>query len=63
MLLDATAVPSDRGGVGRYVDGLVCALRRPIVVNDDVHASRGESQRDGSPHPPARARHERYAIR
>ena len=26
MLLDATAVPSDRGGVGRYVDGLVCAL-------------------------------------
>ena len=26
MLLDATAVPADRGGVGRYVDGLVCAL-------------------------------------
>ncbi len=26
MLLDATAVPSDRGGVGRYVDGLVSAL-------------------------------------
>ena len=26
MLLDATAVPSDRGGVGRYVDGLVGAL-------------------------------------
>lgn len=26
VLLDATAVPADRGGVGRYVDGLVPAL-------------------------------------
>ena len=26
VLLDATAVPSDRGGVGRYVDGLIGAL-------------------------------------
>ncbi len=26
MLLDATAVPTDRGGVGRYVDSLVAAL-------------------------------------
>ncbi|HWO63821.1 MAG TPA: glycosyltransferase family 1 protein [Umezawaea sp.] len=26
MLIDATAVPSDRGGVGRYVDSLVAAL-------------------------------------
>lgn len=26
VLLDATAVPSNRGGVGRYVDGLVAAL-------------------------------------
>ncbi len=26
VLLDATAVPADRGGVGRYVDGLVSAL-------------------------------------
>ena len=26
MLVDATAVPADRGGVGRYVDGLVSAL-------------------------------------
>ncbi len=26
MLVDATAVPADRGGVGRYVDGLVGAL-------------------------------------
>ena len=26
VLLDATAVPADRGGVGRYIDGLVAAL-------------------------------------
>jgi glycosyltransferase involved in cell wall biosynthesis len=26
VLVDATAVPADRGGVGRYVDGLVTAL-------------------------------------
>ncbi|HTE72498.1 MAG TPA: glycosyltransferase family 1 protein [Actinomycetes bacterium] len=26
VLLDATAVPADRGGVGRYVDGLVAGL-------------------------------------
>jgi glycosyltransferase involved in cell wall biosynthesis len=26
VLLDATSVPGDRGGVGRYVDGLVAAL-------------------------------------
>ncbi|MCE6999345.1 glycosyltransferase family 4 protein [Saccharothrix sp. S26] len=26
MLIDATAVPTDRGGVGRYVDSLVAAL-------------------------------------
>jgi len=28
VLVDATAVPSDRGGVGRYVDGLLSALAR-----------------------------------
>lgn len=28
VLLDATAVPAERGGVGRYVDNLVPALRR-----------------------------------
>ncbi len=35
VLLDATAVPADRGGVGRYVDGLVAALdtaRAELVV-------------------------------
>jgi len=26
VLLDATAVPADRGGVGRYVDSLAAAL-------------------------------------
>jgi glycosyltransferase involved in cell wall biosynthesis len=26
VLVDATAVPADRGGVGRYVDGLIAAL-------------------------------------
>ncbi len=28
MLFDATSVPADRGGVGRYVDGLLAALSR-----------------------------------
>lgn len=28
VLVDATAVPADRGGVGRYVDGLIAALGR-----------------------------------
>ncbi|MGH3770390.1 MAG: glycosyltransferase family 4 protein [Pseudonocardiaceae bacterium] len=36
MLIDATAVPADRGGVGRYVDCLVAALEAdgaaPMVV-------------------------------
>jgi glycosyltransferase involved in cell wall biosynthesis len=26
VLIDATAVPADRGALGRYVDGLICAL-------------------------------------
>ncbi len=36
VVLDATAVPADRGGVGRYVDALIAALavagRPPVVV-------------------------------
>src|SRR5512138_1888656 len=28
VLVDATSVPADRGGVGRYVDGLLGALNR-----------------------------------
>ncbi|WP_166879397.1 MULTISPECIES: glycosyltransferase family 1 protein [unclassified Salinibacterium] len=31
MLLDATAIPRDRGGVGRYLDGVVPALQRTDV--------------------------------
>jgi glycosyltransferase involved in cell wall biosynthesis len=37
VVLDATAVPADRGGVGRYVDGLVAGSvdigRDPVVVS------------------------------
>ncbi|MBC7761471.1 MAG: glycosyltransferase family 4 protein [Candidatus Saccharibacteria bacterium] len=32
ILLDATAVPLDRGGVGRYVDALVAALETPFYL-------------------------------
>ncbi|TKR23665.1 glycosyltransferase family 4 protein, partial [Cellulomonas hominis] len=28
VLVDATAIPADRGGVGRYVDDLLPALAR-----------------------------------
>jgi glycosyltransferase involved in cell wall biosynthesis len=31
-LIDATAVPADRGGVGRYVDGIISAFEGEIVV-------------------------------
>jgi glycosyltransferase involved in cell wall biosynthesis len=34
VLIDATSVPADRGGVGRYVDGLLGALGR--VADDSV---------------------------
>ncbi|MBO1750952.1 glycosyltransferase family 4 protein [Actinotalea sp. BY-33] len=32
MLIDATAIPADRGGVGRYVDALLPALARQDVA-------------------------------
>ncbi len=32
VLIDATAVPADRGGVGRYVDGVVSELQGQVVV-------------------------------
>ena len=32
VLLDATAIPGDRGGVGRYVDGLVAAYPHELVI-------------------------------
>src|SRR6266699_2526169 len=34
VLVDATSVPADRGGVGRYVDGLLGALGK--VTGTDV---------------------------
>lgn len=44
VLLDATAVPADRGGVGRYIDGLVAALsaagQRLVVVCQRSDAER-----------------------
>jgi glycosyltransferase involved in cell wall biosynthesis len=53
VLVDATAVPADRGGVGRYVDGLIAALH-------DVHAElaivcqRADAERYGRIAPEAR---------
>lgn len=46
MLVDATAVPADRGGVGRYVDGLIAALG---VLDADlaVVCQRADSERYG----------------
>ncbi|MHB1173131.1 MAG: glycosyltransferase family 4 protein [Lacisediminihabitans sp.] len=32
VLIDATAVPANRGGVGRYVDALVAALNTPFYL-------------------------------
>ena len=32
VLIDLTAVPADRGGVGRYVDGVVAALEGELVL-------------------------------
>jgi len=41
VLVDATAVPADRGGVGRYVDGLIAALGvriREMAPEESGHA-------------------------
>ena len=32
VLVDATAIPSDRGGVGRYLDELIAVLDGPVVI-------------------------------
>ncbi|MCW2622929.1 MAG: glycosyl transferase group 1 [Frankiales bacterium] len=53
MLVDATAVPSDRGGVGRYVDGLVTALAAtgtPLAIA----CQRADAERYGRVAPDAR---------
>ncbi|MDQ1644087.1 MAG: hypothetical protein QOJ50_271 [Cryptosporangiaceae bacterium] len=44
VLVDATAVPADRGGVGRYIDGLLAALDRSstdlVVVSQRADTER-----------------------
>jgi glycosyltransferase involved in cell wall biosynthesis len=44
VLVDATSVPADRGGVGRYVDGLLAALGRR-EVNLVVVCQRTDAER------------------
>jgi glycosyltransferase involved in cell wall biosynthesis len=45
VLVDATSVPADRGGVGRYVDGLLGALGRRDAVDLVVVCQRTDSER------------------
>ncbi|MCW2608102.1 MAG: glycosyl transferase group 1 [Frankiales bacterium] len=53
VLIDATAVPADRGGVGRYVDGLVAALALADVELALV-CQRSDAERYGRLAPDAR---------
>ncbi len=46
VLVDATAVPADRGGVGRYVDGLIRALG-VLDANVAVVCQRADAERYG----------------
>lgn len=46
VLVDATAVPADRGGVGRYVDGLIEALGR-AQADLAVACQRADAERYG----------------
>lgn len=52
VLVDATAVPADRGGVGRYVDGLVAALGA-AGANFAVACQRTDAERFGRMAPDA----------
>ena len=45
VLVDATSVPADRGGVGRYVDGLLGALARRDDVDLAVVCLRTDNER------------------
>ena len=56
VLFDATSVPADRGGVGRYVDGLLGALGRhdSTDVNLVVVCQRTDAERYGRILPNAR---------
>ncbi len=46
VLVDATAVPADRGGVGRYVDGLIAALGK-AGADIAVACQRADAERYG----------------
>ncbi|HVB27901.1 MAG TPA: glycosyltransferase family 1 protein [Mycobacteriales bacterium] len=46
VLVDATAVPADRGGVGRYVDGLIAALDQ-AGADIAVACQRADAERYG----------------
>ncbi len=45
VLFDATSVPADRGGVGRYVDGLLGALGRRVDIDLVVVCQRTDHER------------------
>ena len=53
VLVDATAVPADRGGVGRYVDGLISALGT-AGADMAVVCQRTDAERYGRMAPAAR---------
>ncbi|MGI5165002.1 glycosyltransferase family 4 protein [Spirillospora sp. CA-253888] len=53
ILLDATAAPADRGGLGRYVDGLLAALHA-LGADLAVACQRADEQRYGLLAPGAR---------
>jgi glycosyltransferase involved in cell wall biosynthesis len=53
VLVDATAVPADRGGVGRYVDGLISALGA-AGADLAVVCQRADAERYGGLAPAAR---------
>jgi glycosyltransferase involved in cell wall biosynthesis len=53
VLVDATAVPADRGGVGRYVDGLITALAA-APAELAIVCQRADAERYGRLAPAAR---------
>ena len=53
VLVDATAVPADRGGVGRYVDGLISALG-DASASLAIVCQRSDAERYGRLAPEAR---------
>ena len=55
VLVDATAVPADRGGVGRYVDGLVSALAKQMTEGTlSIACQRSDADRYAKLAPEAR---------